>query len=312
MSLDVRFITFIKIGEANILLGKGGSCMVEKPRIILKKETTKKTIKAEIKKQETKIEAPEKIQESVINSGSVEETKDPFFLHKTILLVAIAALLFFNQMQIGTVTALLDISVPFSTGLGSSGLLTFSGGDVDLSDVDVTQIKSTAQGIAVLFSVGDIKTTEDAIAIMIPSGTPEYGEAMGGISYDDPVTALSKLEAAYNALKQQAKENDDIWQRYLGLAAAPRGISCEFCCGVGAQGVDASGNSKCGCAHNPAVQSVTLWLMLNTEYSDAEILREVYKWKSIWFPKNMVSLALDIAGGDTSVLQDLPGMVGGC
>jgi hypothetical protein len=282
--------------------------MAEKAKVISKKETTKKAINVEIKKPETKVEASEKIQESV---KSVEEAKDPFFLHKTILLVAIAALLFFNQMQIGTVTALLDISVPLSTGSGSSGFLTFSGGDVDLSDVDVTEIESTAQGIAALFPVSEIKTTEDAIAVMIPSGTPEYGDAMG-ISYDDPVTALSKLEKAYLALKQQAQADDAVWQRYLSLAAAPRGISCEFCCGVGPQGVDSSGNSRCGCAHNPAVQSVTIWLMLNTDYSDAEILKEVYKWKALWFPKDMVSLALQIAGGDTSVLEDLPGMVGGC
>lgn len=280
--------------------------MAEKAKISSKKETTKKTVK-----HETKVEVPKKVQETAINSESVEETKDPFFLHKTILLVAIAALLLFNQMQIGTVTALLDISVPLSTGSGSNSLLSFSGGDIDLSDVDVTQIQSTAQGIAVLFPVDEIKTTEDAIAVMVPSGTPEYGEAMG-VSYDDPVTALSKLQSAYTALKQQAQKDDDVWQRYLSLAAAPRGIACEFCCGVGPQGVDASGNLRCGCAHNPAVQSVTLWLMLNTDYSDAEILREVYLWKSLWFPKDMVTLSLQIAGGDTSVLEDLPGMVGGC
>lgn len=256
--------------------------------------------------------------ENIIEKNTIEETPieaeehDPFFTHKVILLVAIAALLFFNQLQIGTAAALLAISVPLSTSSGSSSsILTFSGGDVDLDDVDVTQIKSTAQGIAALFPVGEIKTTDDAIAVMIPSGTPEYGEAMG-ISYDDPITALSKLESAYPALKQMAKENTEVWDRYLSLAAAPRGISCEFCCGVGAQGVDSSGNSRCGCSHNPAVQSATLWLMLNTDYSDAEILKEVYNWKSLWFPKNMVGLALDIAGGDTSVLEDLPGMVGGC
>lgn len=251
------------------------------------------------------------VEETVIE---IEEDHDPFFVHKVVLLVAIAGVLFFNQLQIGTATALLDFSVPLSSpiGSGSSSLLSFSGGDVDLDDVDVTTIKSTAQGIAVLFPVDEIKTTDDAIAVMIPSGVPEYGDAMGGVSFDDPLVALDKLYKAYSALKQQAKENDEVWQRYLALAAAPRGISCEFCCGVGAQGVDSSGNLRCGCKHNPAVQSVTLWLMLNTDYSDAEILKEVYKWKSDWFPKNMVGLALDISGGDTSVLQDLPGMVGGC
>ena len=297
---------FYKDWRSERSFGKWRSYIMTEKAEKAKKATIKKTIKPETKISE------QKIQESFTEETIVEEAKDPFFLHKTILLIAIAALLFFNQMQIGTVTALLDISVPLSTGSGNSGLLTFSGGDVDLSDVDVTKIESTAQGIAALFPVSDIKTTEDAIAVMIPSGTPTYGEAMGGISYDDPLTALTKLKRAYAALKQQAQADDNVWQRYLSLAAAPRGISCEFCCGIGPQGIDASGNSRCGCAHNPAVQSVTLWLLLNTEYSDAEILQEVYKWKALWFPKDMVSLALQIAGGDTSVLEDLPGMVGGC
>ena len=52
--------------------------------------------------------------------------------------------------------------------------------------------------------------------------------------------------------------------------------------------------------------------MINTEYSDAEVLKEVYKWKALFFPKDMVGLAIKISGGDDSVLEDLPGMVGGC
>lgn len=282
-----------------------------------KKITEKKTGKTIAKKekiQEIKAAVPaEQPQVQISEEESSQEQHDPFFAHKLILFIAIAVLLLFNQYQIGTVTGMLGVSVPLNIGNVGSGSSTLhlSSGDVDLSSVDVTQIKSTAQGIAALFPVGDMKTTDDAIAVMIPSGTPEYGEAMG-VNYDDPVTALSKLQKAYPALKQQAKQDDKVWQRYLALAAAPRGISCEFCCGVGAQGVDSSGELRCGCAHNPAVQSVTLWLMLNTDNSDAEVLREVYRWKSVWFPKNMVGLALQIAGGDTSVLNDLPGMVGGC
>ncbi len=215
------------------------------------------------------------------------------------LLILFGVLLLFNLYQVQSLGVMTGNSIHFS----------YSG--YDLSDVDVTQIESTAQGIAVLFPINDIKTTEDAISVIIPTGTPDYGVAMG-VSYDDPVTALSLLENAYTTLKKQAQDDPEVWARYLTLAAAPRGISCEYCCGVGPQGVTADGTLKCGCAHNPAVQSITLWLMLNTDYSDAEILREVYLWKSIWFPKNMVGLALQIAGGDTSVLEDLPEMVGGC
>lgn len=287
--------------------------------MITKKEeqgNTKKTITTlnAKKKMQREINPTEEIVKTVEAKKEYEEGVDSYFKYKVALIVAIIALLVFNQMQIGAVSVLASVEVPLSTssiGSESSSILSFSGGETDLSDVDVTKIGSTAQGIATLFPVDELQSDADAIAIMVPSGAPDYGEAMG-VTFDDPVTALSKLQGAYNALKQMAKEDDAVWQRYLSLAAAPRGISCEFCCGVGAQGVTASGELRCGCAHNPAVQSVTLWLMLNTDYTDAEILREVYLWKGLWFPRDMVTLALQIAGGDTSVLKDLPGMVGGC
>jgi len=55
-----------------------------------------------------------------------------------------------------------------------------------------------------------------------------------------------------------------------------------------------------------------LGLIKYTNYSDAEILREVMKWKTLWFPKNMIELGLKIATGESPSSQNLPGMVGGC
>jgi hypothetical protein len=52
--------------------------------------------------------------------------------------------------------------------------------------------------------------------------------------------------------------------------------------------------------------------MKYTDYSDAEVLREVMRWKSIFFPRDMVGLAMKVAGTDPSQLKSLPGMVGGC
>src|SRR3989339_654956 len=220
------------------------------------------------------------------------------------LTAIVAVLVLFNQWQINTISG----SIYQARGIGGRASL---GGGGDLSKVDINEIKSTAQAVAALFPIGQIKTTEDAIAMMIPTGTPEYGQAMG-VSFDDPIKSMESMAGAYPALKQQAQQNQQIWQRYLNLAAAPRGISCEFCCGVGPQGIDAKGNLKCGCQHLPAIHTVTLWLMMNTDYSDAQILREVMRWRSLFFPKDMVELALKISGGDSSVLKDLPGMVGGC
>ena len=147
---------------------------------------------------------------------------------------------------------------------------------------------------------------------MIPTGIPEYGADLG-VSFDDPLNSLSVLFGRiYPQTDKQIREDPEKFQRFLNLAAEPRGVSCEFCCGIGAIGASKNGKSRCGCQHNPALLGLTQWLILNTDYTDAEVLKEVMKWKSLWFPKNMIQLAMSVSGGDTSVLADMPSMVGGC
>lgn len=229
-------------------------------------------------------------------------------------IVFAAVLILFNQWQLAQVSA---VAYSGSSSSAKSAYKTtkaqsFSD-NTDLSSIDVAQIQSTAQAINSLFPLDKIKTTEDAIAVMIPTGTPEYSEALGGITFDDPVASMTYLAKWYYSLSKEVKEKDpEIWQRYLKLAATPRGISCEFCCGVGAQGITADGKLRCGCKHMPALHAITIGLMKYTDMSDVGILKEIMKWKSVWFPKNMVGLAMELAGGDTSALETIPGMVGGC
>tara|TARA_Y100000310_G_scaffold238535_1_gene241944 strand:+ start:12755 stop:13495 length:741 start_codon:yes stop_codon:yes gene_type:complete len=230
-----------------------------------------------------------------------------------IALIITAILIIFNQVQLAAISS----SFSSLTGSASKGSIFLGLGGkkgTDLSKVDVSEITSTAMALASLFpELNNINNEQDAISIMIPTGAPEYSEALGGITFDDPVNSMEYLAKWYYALKQEIQQNDpQTWQRYLNLAAAPTGISCEFCCGVGPQGITADGNLKCGCKHNPAIQALALGLMQNTDYSDAEILREAMKWKTMWFPRNMVGLAMDVAGTDPSQLKSLPGMVGGC
>jgi|TARA_Y100000310_G_C20687103_1_gene819753 hypothetical protein len=230
------------------------------------------------------------------------------FMMAAILIAGV--LILFNQVQLSSISSSFD-SI---TGAASKGSIFFGGKSVDLAGVDVTQITSTAMSIASLFpELNNIRSEQDAITLMIPTGTPEYSEALGGITFDDPVTSMEYLAKLYHSLNSEIKQgNPELWQRYLSLAAAPRGISCEFCCGLGAYGVTPDGRLMCGCKHQPALLAVTMGLMKNTDYSDAEILKETMKWKTIWFPRNMVGLALEVAGTDPSSLQSLPGMVGGC
>jgi len=208
------------------------------------------------------------------------------------LVVVVIVILLFNQWQIYSI---------------SSG---FSSGIKKIDPSQVYDIKTTSQAIASLFPIEDIQTDQDAIDMMISQGTPEYWDAMG-ISFDDPVGSMELLAAGYNTVKEDIKQNNpELWERYLNLATKPVGISCEFCCGVGPVGINKKGDMTCGCKHNPAIQALTMLLMKDTNYDDAEILRETLKWKSLWFPRDMVNLALKASGGE--IETELPGMVGGC
>jgi len=221
--------------------------------------------------------------------------------------IAIAAVLvLFNQWQIMQVSSLL--SGTSHTSKISASLV----GNVDLKDVDVSNIQNTAQAIATVFPLKDVKTADDAIKLLIPTGTTSYGQELG-LTYDDPVKSLNTLARYYNTISKEIKTNNPtLWQRYLNLATKPVGISCEYCCGVGPVGITKDGKLSCGCSHNPAIHALTLYLMKNTDWNDAQVLQEALRWKSLWFPKNMIGLAVQIAGGDSSVLNNVPGMVGGC
>jgi len=232
------------------------------------------------------------------------------FMIAAIILAGV--LIIFNQIQLSAISSSFDSKL--LTASKQSILFGFGSKKSDLSKVDVSDVSSTAMAVALLFpELKSMNNEQDAMAIMIPTGTPEYSSALGGISFDDPVTSMEYLAKWYPAINSEIKNNNpEIWQRYLKLAAAPRGISCEFCCGVGPQGITADGAPKCGCQHLPALLGLTLGLIKNTDYSDAQILKEVMRWKTLFFPQNMVGLAMEVAGKDPSQLKELPGMVGGC
>ena len=221
----------------------------------------------------------------------------------------VTVLVLFNPWQMLQITSMLGGSSSGMIGSSSSSKLSFLGGS-DLDDVDLSNIQSTAQSIAAVFDLEGV--AEDPISF-IPTGTPAYGEELG-ISFDDPVTAMQFLHRElYPRINKDLQDNDpETWQRYLNLASSPVGISCEFCCGIGATGITKEGRSRCGCAHNPAILALTQYLMKNTDMNDAEVLREALKWKTVWFPRNMVGLAAELSGGDTSSLEAVPSMVGGC
>jgi hypothetical protein len=244
-----------------------------------------------------------------------QNPKNEESLQQPMILGAIAivtVLILFNMMQISQLSVMLNGGHSSSVFSAIVNKATLVGGGADLSSVDLAGIQNTAQAVTAVLPVSGIKDAQDAINKLIPTGTPEYGAQLG-VSYDNPVQALQLLQKLYYQLKPDIQKNDPtVWQRYLALATKPVGISCEYCCGVGPVGITKTGELTCGCSHNPAIQALTLWLMKNTKMTDAEVLREDLKWKTLWFPKDMVGMALKIAGGDTSALNAVPGMVGGC
>lgn len=228
------------------------------------------------------------------------------------LLAVSALLILFNQVQVSALTHTLQFG-----SAGGHGKKLSLGSNSDIANADLTDIQSTAMALKTLFpELDQISSEEDAIGVMISEGTPEYSEALGGITFDDPVTSMEYLAKWYHSLNQEVKANNpEVWERYINLAAQPKGVSCEFCCGVGPVGITQEGRSRCGCKHNPAVLALTMGLMKNTEMTDAEVLKEVMKWKAMFFPRDMVGLALQVAGQDANEvasLHNLPGMVGGC
>jgi len=227
------------------------------------------------------------------------------------LMVIGVLIILFNQFQINSLTGMVSGT---GTGFGSFSSVKslFSGGDEDLKNLNVDELKSTGHTLAAVFPVKNIKTSDDAMKMLLPTGTPAYGKDLG-VSFDDPVGSLTTLSNMYRGLKSEVqKNNPEAWQRFMTLASKPAGISCEYCCGLGTVGIDKNGNSACGCQHNPALLSVALYLTAYSDYSEGEILREVMKWKTLFFPKDMIELGMTVAGGDKSKLDNLPGMVGGC
>jgi hypothetical protein len=229
--------------------------------------------------------------------------------NSTIWIIAIAAvLILFNQIQLFQLNSMLGTGMQF--GSGSSNIMLLSNGDLD--SVNVEEIQSTAQAVAAVYDFSGVSDAQGVMDVMIPQGSAPYLDELG-ITYDDPVTALNFLaRELFPRTDQEIRKNDEQLQRYINLASKPRGVSCEYCCGVGPIGATPEGKSRCGCTHNPGVLAITQYLIMYSDMTDAEILREVMRWKALWFPKNMVEIGLKIAGGDSSVLADVPSMVGGC
>lgn len=182
---------------------------------------------------------------------------------------------------------------------------------------------------------------QDSVSLAISSGVPEvYGEEMG-VSFDQVQLAINIMRK-YDPSDLKSKGEriipaGDNLKRYIEIAGK---ISCEYCCGAASIINPKNGQSACGCAHSMAMRGLAAYLLQNHgEMSNDEILRELARWKGIYFPKQMTKkmaeqlqngnytpdiasllIGLDLPnygnGGENaplpSEIENLPGMIGGC
>ncbi len=125
---------------------------------------------------------------------------------------------------------------------------------------------------------------------VIPTGAPKiYGKELG-VSFDDvSASNPSKADATIRKLGQldtTIQLTPEQKQRYINiLFKMDGGIACEYCCGAKSV-IFENGEAACGCAHSYAMRGVTKYLLTQhaDEFTDAEILEEVGKWKTLFFP----------------------------
>ncbi len=187
------------------------------------------------------------------------------------------------------------------------------------NQIQITQLLSAtspAQSpIKGLFTTSN-STLQEVINTLIPRGIPElYGGELK-ITFDDPVAGMNilnqydDLDGGSRGTKKIAL-SAELQKRYISIGSR---IACEFCCGAQTM-VFADGKPACGCAHSGAMRGLAKYLLQNhaEHYTDEQILQELIKWKTLFFPKQMIQKYLQSQGQiDTSALSQIPSQIGGC
>ncbi len=135
----------------------------------------------------------------------------------------------------------------------------------------------------------DSETAEISYEDIMPEGEPEvYGPTLA-VAYDDvsqtdPVSTeetINEMAEIDRDISHEELSEDEV-QRYVSIAGS---ISCEYCCDVPAI-IFENGEPACGCEHSYAMRGLAKYLITEheDEFSDEEILEELGKWKTRFFP----------------------------
>ncbi len=242
-------------------------------------------------------------------------------------IVLISILVFFNQFQISqakgfangkllkTESIFSKVSVSGVSGnsvSGKSGVVIGPQLNPDGRTTKLVEWKTISETPATK-STGN--PTQDAIATVVPIGTPFYaleGDAaqkIKGVSFDDPLTSQkvwasllgSRRFGTENAI-QLNPEEEKRWQKLTSV------FTCDFCCG-GPNSVTTI--NRCGCAHSYAWQGMTkFFIKFYPSYSDEQILGEMTKWKALWYPKGMIQDYLVYTGQQPATSLTHGGSIG--
>ncbi len=191
------------------------------------------------------------------------------------ILIALAVLAGINQMLILGIYA-----TPASVGFNPSATSYAAGASTN------------AQGSGNGQSASSSQTAQSTLEIL-PKGIPAIYGAELGIKYDDISEANPTL--TQQTINKLASFDDGIvlqgedLKRYVLIASS---IACEYCCGATTL-VNSNGQPACGCAHSYAMRGLGKYLIKNhgKEYTDMQILEEMAKWKTLFFPGPLVQKA---------------------
>ncbi|MBI4438716.1 hypothetical protein HY640_02185 [Candidatus Woesearchaeota archaeon] len=142
---------------------------------------------------------------------------------------------------------------------------------------------------------------------ILPKGAPLIYGAELGVSYDDVSAAnpakadaaIARLGQLDNSIKLDAAQKE----RYTRIVLQ---MSCEYCCGAESI-IFENGEPACGCQHSYAMRGVAKYLIKNhpDEFTDEQILEEMSKWKTLFFPAQIAekSARLQKKGIETSYVN---------
>ncbi len=163
-----------------------------------------------------------------------------------------------------------------------------------------SNIAGLSLGNAVSSTTSETSSTSTLSVDIIPKGVPNIYGAELGVSYDDidpddSVKADSTI-AKLGKLDIELSLSGDLLKRYINIAGS---ISCEYCCGTPSiiftedNAQFKAGDAACGCAHSYAMRGLAKYILINhaDEFTDAQILEELGKWKVLFFPDIMKAKA---------------------